>query len=555
MKNYIDFERVRCKDCFRCLRKCPVKSIKFSDQKAIVVEDECILCGNCYLTCPQGAKEIRQDSDVVKALFKSGGEVYATIAPSFVANYPSVSFEEMTKALKKLGFAGCYETALGATVVKDEYVKLINKGEQNVIISTCCPTVNMLIRKYYPKCTSAMAPVLSPASTAARIIKKEHINSKVVFIGPCLSKKEEVDENPDLLDACLTFEELTLWFKKSGITLKENSEIDKSGLTRLFPTTGGILKTMDLSNTNYNYIAIDGIDNCKKVLEEVSNGNMSPCFIEMSACIGSCIGGPCMDKDRRTLIKNNIEVIKSASKNDFKYEEMDILKTYNSDSKIAIPPSDEVIKMILAKLGKTKPEDELNCGSCGYNTCRDKAIALYYGKTEISMCLPYLKSKAESFRDDIVANTPNGIMVLNENLDIELINKSACEIIRIKEPKDVIGQPVIRILDPTVYARVINTKENEIARRHYLASYDKYVEETVIYDAKYNIVMSIMRDITSNVKTENSKNDIRNETIQVTDKVIEKQMRAVQEIAMLLGETTAETKVALEKLKESLNDK
>lgn len=555
MKNYIDFQKVKCKDCFRCLRKCPVKSIRFLNHQAEVIEDDCILCGNCYLTCPQGAKEIRSDIDVVLSLLKNGTEVYVSLAPSFTANYPNVGYENMRKALKKLGFTDAFETAVGATAVKNEYERIIDEGKQDVIISTCCPTVNMLIRKYYPAATRFMASVLSPAVTHAKMIKASHKNAAVVFIGPCLSKKEEVDENLDLLDAALTFEELSSWLSKEEIKLETEENGTTGGKTRLFPIAGGILKSMNCNNPDYSYISIDGLDSCKKVLEEVVAGKLKKCFVEMSACYGSCVGGPGMDKDRKAYLQNFINVTKAAPTSDFTYNQVPITKFYSPDSRIAKEPSEEIIKMILAKIGKVKPEDELNCGSCGYNTCRDKAIALYYGKTEPSMCLPYLKSKAESFRDDIVDNTPNGIIVLNESLDIELINQSACNMVNISRPSDIIGQPIIRILDPTVYARVINTRKNEAARMKYLAEYSRYVEETVIYDAKYNIVMSIIRDITNEVNEHNQKEKISANTIEVTDKVIEKQMRAVQEIAMLLGETTAETKVALEKLKESLNDK
>jgi uncharacterized Fe-S cluster-containing protein len=217
-------------------------------------------------------------------------------------------------------------------------------------------------------------------------------------------------------------------------------------------------------------------------------------------------------------------------------------------------PSEADIKAIMAKIGKTKPEDELNCGSCGYNTCREKAAAVYYGKADLTMCLPFLKEKAESFSDTIIKNTPNGIIVLNEMLEVQQINAAAREIINIKRASDVLGEQVVRIMDPRVFQEVMDKGKRVHNQRTYLAEYEKYVEQTVIYDKSYHIIMCIMRDVTDEENAREQKEEISRQTIDITDKVVEKQMRIVQEIASLLGETTAETKIALTKLKDLLTD-
>ena len=209
---------------------------------------------------------------------------------------------------------------------------------------------------------------------------------------------------------------------------------------------------------------------------------------------------------------------------------------------------------VLKKMGKTKPEDELNCGSCGYNTCREKAIAVLQGKAEISMCLPYLKDKAESFSDCIVNNTPNGLFVLNENLEVQQINAAARKIMNLRSASDILGEPVVRIMDPAVFLQVLSTKRNVRDQRIYLAEYKKYVEETVVYDATYHLLICIMRDVTDEETEREKKENISRQTIEIADKVVDKQMRVVQEIASLLGETAAETKIALTKLKESIDN-
>ena len=205
-------------------------------------------------------------------------------------------------------------------------------------------------------------------------------------------------------------------------------------------------------------------------------------------------------------------------------------------------------------MGKFKPSQELNCGSCGYNTCREKAIAILQGKAEISMCLPFLKDKAESFSDAIVKNTPNGLIVLNEQLEVQQINDAARKMMNIRSSNDIVGDQVVRILDPLIFMNVLSDKRSVRNERVYLAEYRRYVEQSVIYDQDSRLLICIMRDITDEQDEREKKEKISRQTIEVADKVVDKQMRIVQEIASLLGETAAETKIALAKLKESISN-
>jgi uncharacterized Fe-S cluster-containing protein len=217
-------------------------------------------------------------------------------------------------------------------------------------------------------------------------------------------------------------------------------------------------------------------------------------------------------------------------------------------------PSEKEINEVLRKIGKTQPEHELNCGCCGYDTCRDKAAAVIEGKAELSMCLPYLSEKAQSFSETIINNTPNGIIVLNDALEIQQINNAACEMFDIKDCKDVLSRNVVCILEPYPFVDAVEGGKNIYDERVYLAEYNKYVMQTVIYDKSYNVVIGIMRDVTEKIQGRIQKEELNENAIEITDKVIAKQMRTVQEIASLLGETTAETKVALTRLKETLTD-
>ena len=558
MANCLTLKKSNCKNCYKCIRHCPVKAIRFSGNQAHIIGNECILCGHCFVVCPQNAKEIVDGTEKARVLLQSGEPVVVSLAPSFIANYEGVGIESMRRALCKLGFFDVEETAIGATIVKTEYERMLREEERDIIITSCCHSVNLLIQKHFPSALEYLADVMSPMQAHCADIKRRMPNAKTVFIGPCVAKKDEAEYYEGLVDAVLTFEELTNWLKSERIELEKEVDDTPESRARFFPTTGGILKTMVQNAPGYTYIALDGVDNCISALKDIESGKIHKCFIEMSACVGSCIGGPVMEKYHSTSpIKDYVTVADYAGERDFEVDQpapMELKKHFSMIEKKLQAPSENDIMAVLRQMGKFKPSDELNCGSCGYNSCREKAIAIIQGKAEISMCLPFLKDKAESFSDTIVKNTPNGLIVLNENLEVQQINNAARKIMNIRAASDVLGEPVVRILDPTVFVQVRNSGRTVRDQRTYLAEYKKYVEQTVVYDSDSRMLIGIMRDITDEEADREKKARINKQTVEVADTVVEKQMRIVQEIASLLGETAAETKIALTKLKESIGD-
>ena len=558
MPNCLTLKKSNCKNCYKCIRNCPVKAIRFSGNQAHIIGNECILCGHCFVVCPQNAKEIVDGTEKARVLLQCGDPVIVSLAPSFVANYDGVGIESMRKALRKLGFADVEETAIGATIVKTEYERMLREEDRDIIITSCCHSVNLLIQKYFPSCLEYLADVMSPMQAHSADIKKRIPNAKTVFIGPCVAKKDEAEYYEGLVDAVLTFEELTNWLTSEGIELEKELDQTPESRARFFPTTGGVLKTMAQNAPGYTYLALDGVENCISALKDIESGKTHKCFIEMSACVGSCIGGPVMEKyHNNSPIKDYVTVASYAGERDFEVAQpapMSLKKNFTMIERRLAHPSESEIMSVLRQMGKFKRSDELNCGSCGYNSCREKAVAIIQGKAEISMCLPYLKDKAESFSDTIVKNTPNGLIVLNENLEVQQINNAARKIMNIRAASDVLGEPVIRILDPTVFLQVKNSGITVRDQRTYLAEYKKYVEQTVVYDPESRMLVGIMRDITDEEANREKKARINKQTVEVADSVVEKQMRIVQEIATLLGETAAETKIALTKLKESIGD-
>lgn len=553
MNKFLQLKKSNCKNCYKCIRNCPVKSIQFADGHANIIADACILCGRCFVGCPQDAKQIRDDVPRVKALIASGRRVVASVAPSFIAEFPLADFDAMKTALLALGFSDAEETAIGATVVKREYERMIASGEHDVIISSCCHSVNVLIQKYYPSVLPYLAGVLSPMLAHCRLIKQADPDAAAVFIGPCISKKEEAERYGEC-DAVLTYEELEAWMNEAGVVPEggqANADAGKRG--RFFPIKGGIIKSMHTEDTDFTYLAVDGVQNCIAAIREIESGALHHCFIEMNACEGACINGPAISHHHRPLLSGEVKVMHFAGDAEFAVEQPAKLEK-------ALPylgtheriPGEAAIREILAKMGKTAPEHELNCGSCGYPTCRDKAIAVYQGKADLSMCLPFLKEKAESFSSQIINNTPNAIFVLDEELCVQQINRAACTLFRLKSPNDILGLPIVRLLNPADYLNVMATGIPVRERRRALPEYDSWVSETILYDAEYHILFSIMRDVTAEETRRTEYAEMCDKTVSVTNDVIEKQMRVVQEIASLLGETTAETKIALTQLKDTL---
>lgn len=556
MAHCLTLKKSNCKNCYKCIRNCPVKAIRFSGDQAHIIADECILCGRCFVVCPQNAKEIVSEVEKVKVMIQSGEPVIASMAPSFIANYDGVGIDAMREGLQKLGFADVEETAIGATMVKTDYERLVHEKQKPVIISSACASVNLLIQKHYPEMIKYLADTLSPMQAHCRDIKCRNPEAKTVFIGPCVAKKDEAQRYPGIVDAALTFEELTEWLEKENVRLEKKVDSNPESLARIFPTVAGILRTMKDRDPEYEYVAVDGIDNCIAALEDVAAGHVSNCFMEMSACKGSCVNGPVMEKYHPWFITDYLSVTRYAGDKDFPVEQPEISelsRRYDILEGMKDMPTERKIQEILSKMGKKKPSDELNCGTCGYDTCREKAIAIYQGKAEIEMCLPYLKEKAENFSNIIFDNTPNGLLVLNERLEIQQINPAACRIMNIRRPSDVLGSQIVTLLDPKPFLDALESRKS-VFQCAYLAEYDRYVEEQVLYDQSYRMLFCMLEDVSDEAAEREKKAEMRRQTTEVADKVVEKQMRIVQDIASLLGETAAETKIALTNLKESMKD-
>lgn len=558
MLKYLDFKEAKCKNCYKCLKNCPVKAIKIEDNQAKVIEDRCILCGNCTLICPQNAKNVHSELEEVKALLKNN-KVIASVAPSFISNFELNNFETINEALKEVGFFFAEETARGAKLVTEKYSELLKEKKYKNFITSCCPAVNTMISLYYPDALKYLAPVDSPAIAHAKLLREEYPDCKIVFVGPCIAKKRECKES-GIIDGVLTFEEVAKLFEENNIELKdENEEADVSwNKARFYPISRGVIKSFDRLNTNYEFIAVDGVDRCKETLEKIDE--LDHVFLELNACEHSCINGPCsLKRNENSIIANSkvrkyVKENKKVSKSVDEKENIDITHEHKKQNMKVIEPTEEQIRAVLEKTGKYTKEDELNCGACGYSSCREKAWAVINGFADVEMCLPYMRERAESMSYEVIQNSPNGIVVIDEALNITDINAKAKSLLGIGKFRPNTECVLDYIKDNADFIEALSKGENIYSKKIKIEATNSYVELSITHIKNHNMMFAILKDITEKVNYNNRLQEVKLETIATTDAVIKKQMRVAQEIASLLGETTAETKVALVNLKKTLNE-
>lgn len=559
---YLNFSSANCKNCYKCLRSCPVKAIKFKNEQAEIVDDRCIACSHCLSICPQNARQIVSDLEKVKKAILSGRKVIASVAPSF-AGYFDTTPEKIITLLRTLGFLYVEETAIGAGIVSELYKNYIENYTVDNYITTCCPSANYIIEKYYPDLIKYMIPVVSPMIAHAKALRKFYgEDSFIVFIGPCMGKKIESESffNKEVIDSVLTFDEISDWSEELNILMEdlEGSEFDRESSIygKGYPVFGGIVKAVqpEITKRNLEIISVSGVEDCIELFKGIQKQEVKNTFIEVSACTGSCIGGPKMVKDEKGYYKR-MQKVKNYMKNNSSNNKVHIpsnINFYRTFIDKTLPTevaSEEQIIKIMGQMGKYSLEDELNCGVCGYNTCREKAQAIYEGMSEANMCLHYMRNRAESLSNVIFENLLSPIMLLDGEMKVKEINPSAQRAFMVSA-EYIKNKPITLLINDEDFLYVKETRNNILSKKVYYRKYNLTFMETVVYLPKQDLVMVALVDITEVEKNRVKLLELKENTINATQQVIEKQMRVAQEIASLLGETTAETKMTLTKLKK-----
>lgn len=546
-----------CKNCYRCIRNCPVKAIRFKDNQADVMEN-CIACGLCIRECPQKAMHVPSDADRVREMLRSGESVAVSLAPSHVAYEHKPGM--LKKKLREIGFSEIRETAEAAEIVSGFYYsEFRNTGR---LITTACPVVVELVERHYPKLLPTLAKTDSPMIAHGKLLKAMNPSLKVVFVGPCYAKKKEAMMQPGSIDAVLTFDEIATF--EAAENLAEASgdepltdEVLSAGAreqtARIYPVENGVIETTfagkDLPELHRAY---SGMELCQSVLSRLDPENGS-FFLELNACSGGCINGP-VSGDACGLLEKQDRVSRykrslAPSGELPRLPEGALARSFTDRHIGKVRHSEQAIAEVLEKFGKHSPEDELNCGACGYSSCRAKAEAVLEGKAELYMCMPYMQAKAESLSNVIIDKTPNGILAVSEELIIQEANEAACRFFEtgMKEMLDVPVELFVDLND------IPFTKTEKTMNKVYFADRKKTAMVTVTYLADFHFYLLALTDLTEREREQEKLQRLKEETIEMAQKVIDNQMRVSQEIASLLGETTAVTKVTLTKMKQLIS--
>ncbi len=561
LSTILQFKKVNCKNCYKCVRYCPVKAIKVRNHQAQIIESQCILCEKCTVICPQNAKvELNRIPDVEKGI-ANGEQMIASIHPAYLAKFGVPGFKRLAAAMKKLGFTEAFEAAQGAYLMKKQYEKVLQeRKQQKMTISSACPVIVQMIEKHYPSLVPYLAPVLSMMQSHGKYLKQQYPQAKVVYISPCISSMAELKESENYVDYVITFQELNEWLEREGLSVQEGEVYPDRYLSRVMALPDGITLAMRPLD-GQKYLSIHGMDNCKKILEELEDSSYDNCFLELSSCLNGCIDGPSFQKGQRKLLDAMLSIRNASLEHgvpnyglDYSIEDgPDLTRefgTYVRHKKELA--SQEEIQDILAQMGKFSPKDELNCGACGYDTCREKAMAISENKAEISMCVPYMRERQESYSNKIVNAMPGLLITVDYQLNIIHMNQAARALFGIRTPKEMAGKPVADLMDDFSLANLVAFDKNLSQDQVYLKEKKCYLDRVMTNDRKNRLILCVMKDVTREMTEKARIRRSQVEAARMADKLVEEQLKIVHQIAGLLGETAADTKVAVEELKNTI---
>ena len=566
----IDFKATKCKHCYKCVRYCEVKAIQVKDERAVIMPDKCILCGHCLKICPQSAKTLKSDLDLVKGFIARGDRVVVSIAPAYMGLLKYKTIGQVRSALIRLGFEDVRETSEGAAFVTAEYARLLEEHAMENIITTCCPSVNDLVEIYYPDLVPYLAPVVSPMIAHGKLLKEElGRDVRVVFLGPCIAKKKESLDvrHQGFIDAVLNFNDINRWLDEENIVIEDCEDMPFTRfdpkVNRLYPVTNGVVSSVlatEPEKDGYRKFYVHGVSNCIDLCKSMARGEIKGCFIEMNMCSGGCIKGPTVNDESISRFKVKLDMEEAIAREPASgkamepvWEKVSFRKRFVDRSPKDPMPTEEQIREILRMTNKTRPEDELNCGACGYPTCRDKAIAVFQHKAEVSMCIPFMHEKAESMANLVMETSPNIVLIVGEDMRI-LEYSDVGEKYFGKTRSEALQMYLYEFIDPADFQWVFETHQNIHGKRVNYPEYHLSTLQNIVYIEKENAVLATFIDITKEEEQAREDYEKNLETIDLAQKVIHKQMMVAQEIAGLLCETTAETKTPLTQLCQSLLD-
>ena len=518
-QSILQFKKVSCKNCYKCVRNCPVKAIRVHDHQARIIESQCIYCEKCILVCPQDAKE---EQNMIPAICNA------------------------------MGFADAADAAEGASLMISQYRALFaEQKEPGIMISSACPVIVQLVKKHYPHLLGNLVQSASMMQFHASYLKKKYPKAEIVYVSPCISAMSELRDSGNEVDYVITLEELVQWMKKEGISITEKEPEQIAYRSREIAIADGLTDLLG---------SVSGMEQCREVLEELHPEDFENCFLEMYACSGGCVAGPSFQMKKGHYLADVLAVKNAAFGKDFHIEQGDyelpgfeLRKNFGyCSAQEQEEVSEEEIRDALAEMGKFSPKDELNCGACGYNTCREKAIAIIQNKAEVAMCIPYMRAKQESYSNKVFNAMPGLLVTVDYNLKIIQMNEAASKLFNMPKKRRLIGKPVSEIMDDYSLASILAFERNLMQDEIYLEDQKCYLDRVMTNDKENKMILCIMKDITKERKHKDQIHNAQIEAARMADKLVEEQLKIVQQIAGLLGETAADTKVAVEKLKNTI---
>jgi iron only hydrogenase large subunit-like protein/uncharacterized Fe-S cluster-containing protein len=555
--------KAKCRDCNRCVRVCPVYAIKIKNGQANVVQSRCIACGTCISECPQGAKTYIDSTGKVLDFIDGQERVLASIAPSFAAYFSEWEQQRLPSALRKLGFLHVSETAIGASYVAEQTAGYISGNKEKTNICTACPAIVNYVEIYRDKFIQNLVPVVSPMIVHARLLKNDFgPSARFIFIGPCTAKKDEAQrpEYNGLVDAVITFSELRAIFTNKNINISDCEESFFDALpgidSRLFPIEGGLLRTAKTETDilSHTHLAVSGFSRFDDVLNALEINKNNACTIEPLFCEYGCINGPDLRSNHHHFILRNQIIAYNAVHSDKTAGTLSKMRFSASfiNRRNTIPDySEEQISEVLVKTGKINPEDLLNCGACGYDNCREKAIAVIDGLAEPEVCIPFMRRAAESKNDLIMRTDPNGIVILNQKLEIVQINPAFMKMFSCSDR--ILGNKISYLLDPEPFERVASGAETEIHQKTKHPNYNLICHQIVYTLEKEKMIAGVFVNITDFETNEAKLKNIKTDTILQAEELIEHQIKMAQELVRFLGENTAKGEALLTKLIKAID--
>ncbi len=554
-----------CQDCYRCLRHCPVKAIQVEAGRAMVVPELCIACGQCVAACPAHAKQVRSDLFSVYKLLRSQRPVYVSLAPSWVSEFPDLPPASMIAALRRLGFSGVSETALGAQEVSAAVAQRLERGGARLSLSTACPAAVDFIRGYMPELVPYLTPLLSPLLSHCRMLRREygqHVG--VVFFGPCVAKKTEADNHPGLLDAAMTFTDLRAMLREEGI---DPAAIDAGPADAfmphparegaIYPVEGGMTDTIKAyaGSESVCFVTLAGIPTIESALQGIhAQALPRPVFVELLACVGGCVRGPCVSS-RRPRLLDQLDVFAKAAKPEagvpVRQPVVSIAERKNpSPVDLPVYSEDQYVR-VLRLIGKFGPEDEINCGGCGHESCRGLARAMLEGLAEPSMCVHFLRKRATRKANALLRCIPAGVVIANAKLHIIECNEHFARLfgeetlLAYEASPGMEGASLEKIVPFVNLFRRALDSETDI-HRDALRHDDRVFSVTIFTIEPRSVIGGVIFDVTGSELR-------RDEIAQRAREIIRKNLETVQEIACRLGENMADTEILLRSLAEGFS--